>query len=149
MTGNERKIRNLCRVAADAILTVITAAACLVMACCIYMAVREHITGEMTFAFGYKPVMIETGSMEPSIQTGAYVLLKKADYSEVREGDIITFYTDRGYVTHRLVGIDEKAFTKGEEAFLITRGDANRIEDPERLDPAQIRGRVTHILNPL
>ncbi len=67
MSGSEHKIRNIGRLAADAILTVITAAACPVMACCIYMAVREHMTGEMTFAFGYKPVMIETGSMEPAI----------------------------------------------------------------------------------
>lgn len=133
----------------DAMMTVITAAAVFAAACCLSMIVREKMTGEMAFAFGYKPVIIESGSMEPVIRTGAYVLLKKADYTEVKEGDIITFYTDRGYVTHRLAGIDEGALGRGEEAYLITRGDANRIEDHERLAPSQIRGKVTLILNPL
>ena len=147
--NNGQRIREVFRLIADAIMTVVTSAACLIIAACLYMAVREHATGKMTFAFGYKPVIIESGSMEPVIQTGACVLLKQADYSEINEGDIITFYTDRGYVTHRLVGIDERAFRKGEDAFLITKGDANQIEDQERLAPGQIRGRVTHILNPL
>ena len=147
--NNGQRISSVFRLLTDAIMTVVTSAACLVIASCLYMAVRERLTGEMTFAFGYKPVIIESGSMEPAIQTGACVLLKQADYSEIKEGDIITFHTDRGYVTHRLIGIDERAFRKGTEAFLITKGDANRIEDPERLAPEQIRGRVTHILNPL
>lgn len=134
---------------ADALMTVVTAAAVLTVFSCLWMTISEHATGEMAFAFDLKPVMIESGSMEPVIKTGAYVLLKKADYSEVREGDIITFETERGYVTHRLVGIDERAFSAGEDDFLITKGDANRIEDPELLSPARIRGRVIHILNPL
>ncbi len=146
--NNDQK-PGLIRTAFDAIMTVITAAAVFTAACCIYMIVQEKMTGEMAFAFGYKPVIIESGSMEPVIRTGAYVLLKKADYTEVKEGDIITFYTERGYVTHRLVGIDEGAYGRDEEACLITRGDANRIEDHERLRPSQIRGKVTLILNPL
>ena len=137
------------RLMTDALMTVVTAAAILTVISCLWMTITEHATGEMAFAFDLKPVMIESGSMEPVIRTGAYVLLKRADYSEVKEGDIITFETERGYVTHRLVGIDERAFSAGEDDFLITKGDANRVEDPELLSPARIRGRVIRILNPL
>ena len=83
------------------------------------------------------------------IRTGALVLLKEADYSEIEEGDIITFETAGGYVTHRLLGVDGAAAAKGAEACLITGGDANPIVDPERLAPAMIKGKITGILNPL
>jgi len=132
----------------DAVTTIVVAASVLVIAGCLYMNIKERMIGDMAFAFGYKPVFIESGSMEPMIRTGAVILLKKADYSDVKAGDIITFDTDRGLVTHRFMGIDETALREGEEACLITKGDANAITDPERLDPKRIRGKVAAIFNP-
>ncbi|MBQ1424306.1 MAG: signal peptidase I [Lachnospiraceae bacterium] len=148
-SGRNSRIRHLAGMMKDAVAAIIVTASILVIAGCLYMNVKERMIGDMAFAFGYKPVFIESGSMEPVIHTGAVILLKKADYSEVKTGDVITFVTGRGYVTHRLVGVDEAALREGRSACLITKGDANSVIDPERLDPEMIRGKVAVIFNPL
>lgn len=64
---------------------------------------------------------VMTGSMEPNIHVGDYLLVKKSN--EYKEGDIITFKKDGYYITHRIVEINE--------ATVITKGDANNINDEE------------------
>lgn len=100
----------------------------------------------MKFLFGYKPVFIESGSMEPVIHTGSFIIAESAENTQIDIGDIIVFETDDGYVTHRLVGRDTEALENGEAAWLITKGDANRVVDPELLDPIRIKAKVIYIL---
>jgi len=64
---------------------------------------------------------VVTGSMEPNIHVGDYLLVKKC--SKYKENDIITFKKDGYYITHRIVEIKEKT--------VITKGDANNINDDE------------------
>lgn len=85
--------------------------------------------------------------MENSIQTGAVVLVKAAEKTSIEIGDIILFQTEGGYVTHRLIGIDKEARQQGQNAWLITKGDANSVEDPIRLSPKQIKGKVVAVCN--
>jgi len=73
--------------------------------------------------FGIVPYVVLSGSMEPTIKTGAvaYVNTKK-DVKEVVEGDIIAFNIESKQVTHRVVKINsDKSFT--------TKGDANNTVD--------------------
>lgn len=73
--------------------------------------------------FGIVPYVVLSGSMEPTIQTGAvaYVNTKK-DVKEVIEGDIIAFNIESKQVTHRVVKINsDNSFT--------TKGDANNTVD--------------------
>ena len=140
-----RHIRDALILLAGSIASIISVAAIIVIVGCIYISAVEHLTGQMTFMLGYKPVYIESGSMEPEIHTGEIVLLKKCDFSEIRTGDIITFKTMQGYVTHRLVGTDQNALREGRAKYLITKGDANNIEDPGRLDPNDIEGRIIEL----
>lgn len=139
------KIRQYCALIAECISAVVTVTAILITIGCAYININERISGEMTFLAGHKLVYIESGSMEPAIKTGAVIIIRKAKFEDVENGDIITFETPEGYVTHRLVGEDAEARKNGAEAFLITKGDANSIEDIERLDPEDIRGVVVKI----
>ena len=77
--------------------------------------------------------MVYSGSMEPEIPTGAVVFTKEGEFSP-KKGDIITFHNGDTVVTHRVV--------KKEKDIFITKGDANKTEDPVPAEASQIIGRV-------
>ena len=141
----KNKMKQYCALIAECISAVVTVTAILITIGCAYININERTGGEMTFLADHKLVYIESGSMEPAIRTGSIIVIRKAKYEDVENGDIITFETPAGYVTHRLVGEDAEAYKSGARAFLITKGDANNIEDIERLDPEDIRGIVVKI----
>ena len=67
--------------------------------------------------FGIEPMVVVSGSMEPSYMKGSLLYVKEG------VGDVITFYRNGELVTHRVVEIntDEKTYT--------TKGDANQVND--------------------
>lgn len=64
---------------------------------------------------------VMTGSMEPNIHVGDYLLVKKC--KEYKEKDIVTFKKDGYYITHRIIKVNKDT--------IITKGDANNIADEE------------------
>lgn len=64
---------------------------------------------------------VKTGSMEDGIHTGDYILIVKKKTYKV--GDIVTFKKGEYFVTHRIV--------KKNGNIIVTKGDANNIEDEE------------------
>lgn len=89
---------------------------------------------------GGKIYQIETGSMEPTIKTGSYVLIKPTE--EIKTGQVIMF-DQVGYpvpIVHRVVAINAGGKT------LTTRGDANGTEDAS-IDRSQVRGVVTDVFS--
>lgn len=61
---------------------------------------------------------VTSESMEPTLSEGdGYVVVE----GDVEVGDVITFSTPEGYVTHRVVGSDDDGY--------VTRGDANPSTD--------------------
>lgn len=74
---------------------------------------------------------VETGSMEDKIFTGDYILiLKQSDY-EVN--DIVTYKSNGFHITHRII--------KENGNKVITKGDANNIEDKE-ISKNEVIGKV-------
>ena len=73
--------------------------------------------------FGYRTYIIQSGSMEPVLETGSLVVVNEfADYDDVKVGDIVAFKTVSGAkVTHRVIGITPSGFE--------TKGDNNDISD--------------------
>jgi signal peptidase I len=86
--------------------------------------------------FGWRPYVVESGSMEPRINIGDVILASPVtDRAEVL-GRVIVFNSSskRGEIlTHRVVRFD------GSEQ-LVTKGDANRIEDTGRIKMSDVRG---------
>ena len=80
----------------------------------------------------YQVYIVHTGSMTPTIPSKSAVLVKKGAY---HLGQVISFRTQNGVVTHRLV-------KRGADGSLVTKGDANRTADPGSLRPAQVIGGV-------
>jgi signal peptidase len=98
----------------------------------------------------FKVFIVHTGSMSPTIPTNSAVIVERGVY---RVGQVITFMTANGVVTHRLVA-------KQSDGTLVTKGDANATPDPGSLSPSAVIGGVvaappvvgwllTYLKNPL
>ena len=58
--------------------------------------------------FGYKAYNITTNSMEPNINKGDIILIKKPKKEEkIKIGDVISFKNDGQIITHRIVDISD------------------------------------------
>lgn len=90
---------------------------------------------------GGTSLIVETGSMEPTIHPGDVVAIQALSPETIRAGDIITYATNKQLITHRVVG----TVPKGQEKRLITQGDANNhIDEPIALE--QVRGKVVYVI---
>lgn len=106
---------------------------------CIAGVAWQDRTGNLFYIFGYRPVVILSGSMEPTIKTGAIVIVKQTE--DVEEQDIICFHAEDGNcVIHRYVD-------KSDSACLITKGDYNPKEDLEHISLEQVEGKVVLKMN--
>lgn len=84
--------------------------------------------------FGYTYFEILTGSMRDEININDYVFVKITE--DVKENDIISFYSDNDVITHRLMEINDDE--------LITKGDANNTEDLP-ISKNDVIGKVVYI----
>lgn len=96
----------------------------------VFGILSAKLKGEVPNVFGYSVVRITTPSMNDTIPVDTYILLKKTAPEDVKEKDIICFYSDDenilGYPnTHR---VKEVKIVDGKYEF-VTKGDANANED--------------------
>jgi signal peptidase len=82
--------------------------------------------------FPYKVYIIHTASMTPTIPPRSAVIVHEGP---VKVGEVVTFRTQSGVVTHRLV----KRLSDG---TYQTKGDANETVDPGTIRASQIIGSV-------
>ena len=95
--------------------------------------------GRAVNVFGRYVLTVVTGSMEPSLHVGDYIIVSRTAADKLAEDDIISFYSEEDdikgrIVTHRIVG-------RNSDGCFITRGDANNINDYKPVRPDQILGR--------
>lgn len=86
-------------------------------------------TEEVPKLSGYSPLIVLTGSMEPTIESGDLIIVQQVDSSTVNVGDIIAFFdpesTDSSVVTHRVTQV----LSEGDTLSFRTKGDLNNVED--------------------
>ena len=46
---------------------------------------------ELPGVFGVKPVVVLSGSMEPAIKTGDFILIRHTDPASLQEGDVVCY----------------------------------------------------------
>lgn len=91
-------------------------------------------------AAGYRPVVIQTGSMGETAPPGALVIARPVSADSVAVGDVLVMRPAGGpTVTHRVIEIE----TAGTARFAVTQGDANEAPDaaPFPLQGDQLVGR--------
>lgn len=103
------------------------------------MIVKSYIYPDKVPDFlGYKPFIVLSGSMEPTILTGDLVLTKEIAAETIAKNDIITFKIDKDtVVTHR---VTEVVNEDGALSFL-TKGDANTGSDASVVKPENLEGK--------
>jgi signal peptidase I len=85
------------------------------------------VVGVGIFA-GYRPVVIQTGSMGETAPPGSVVIAAPKAGDEIRTGDILVMHRPgRPLVTHRVAELEITA----ERSFAVTKGDANPDLDPD------------------
>ena len=100
----------------------LAAAACFVvlLAANIYLiAARLIFKDALPKVFGFAPLAVASGSMQPAIDVGDLIIIREQKDYEVN--DIVTYTTGRSIVTHRIVQMD------GSNA--VVKGDANNVAD--------------------
>ncbi len=111
-------------------------AAALVVLCVNLITLLLGATG-LRESLGWLPYgfhAVESGSMEPDISRGDLILIKEVPFEELVIGDDVTFITTEGFVTHRIVDIQQRR--------LITQGLANAMPDPLPVGAERYCGKV-------
>ena len=87
-------------------------------------------------AFGIQVFNVVSGSMEPTIPVGSMIFVQPKDGAEIEDGDVIAFYSNGVVVAHRVVE------NRRLEKQVITKGDANELQDMDRMDYQDLLGKV-------
>jgi signal peptidase len=94
-------------------------------------------------AFGAKPLVVLSGSMEPTLGTGDVTVVRTVAPLDARPGDIVTFRdpadADR-LITHRVRSMK----VDGGRVTFVTRGDANDGSERWRVPADGEIGRVAY-----
>lgn len=88
--------------------------------------------------FGIKTYVIISGSMQPKLEIGDIVIVKKVKAEELQIGDIISFRQGESVITHRITNI---VIQNGETQYK-TKGDNNNAEDSGTISQDIIEGKV-------
>lgn len=106
--------------------SIVASAVIIILVLLIGVTVYSKITGNMIIP--YSVMWVKSGSMEPTIPTKSYILVKKASAEDIKVGDVICFTSRDPKLkgeknTHRVVGII------GNNDEFVTRGDAAIKDD--------------------
>jgi len=86
--------------------------------------------------FGFQVYNVISGSMEPQIRVNDVVVVRRTDFSQIAEDDVIVFDLPNisHPVTHRVIELTDTGF--------ITHGDANAQNVTENVPFESVRGKV-------
>lgn len=113
-------------------------------AICLIFSIQVVLKGYVSLG-GYSTFRVVTGSMEPTISTGAILLCKDTGIEKIEKGDIVCYRSKAAEiygstVTHRVVAVQED---EAGNIYLETRGDANFSSDPHLVEDKDLIGKVT------
>ena len=106
----------------------------------IQSAIQPKETPELV---GIKSYVIISGSMQPELNIGDIVIVKKVE--DLQEGDIISFRQGQSVITHRI----NKIMDENGEIVYQTKGDNNNIEDSGTITDSVIEGKVIYKISKL
>ena len=76
--------------------------------------------------------------MEPNLQIGDIVVVKKVKQVELKKGDVISYRQGQSVITHRIAEVVEE----NERVEYKTKGDNNNVEDSGTITYNMIEGKV-------
>ena len=103
----------------------------------IILIIKSSINGKDFSILGYKAYIVNTNSMEPTIEVGDIVIIKKVKAEKLNQGDVITFTREGEVITHRITKIE----TEEKSTQYVTKGDNNNTEDTLKIKYEDIIGK--------
>ena len=103
----------------------------------IILIIISSINGKDFSILGYKAYIVNTNSMEPTIEVGDIVIIKKVKAEKLNQGDVINFTQEGEVITHRITKIE----TEEKSTQYITKGDNNNTEDTLKIKYEDIIGK--------
>lgn len=86
------------------------------------------VVAALSMFLGIKPLVFQSGSMSPSITTGALAFARTVPAQQLEVGDVVSVTNPGGVrITHRVTALEP--FDDGEVSMTM-RGDANAADDP-------------------
>lgn len=109
----------------------------------VYICIAIFLAIAAPMVAGYRPVVVLSGSMEPTYHVGSIIYYKQTPFEDISVGDPITFRAgEDALVTHR---VTQKMEISRE---FVTQGDANNTEDPNPVSYGEVVGRASKISLP-
>lgn len=110
----------------------------------VYGAVTQNNNDSGGYIGRYKPVIVVSGSMLPSIKVNSINIVEKCTLDDINIGDIVMYKHDNGMlITHRAIEYTE---LDGEKAVVV-KGDNNETADNLPVIGGQIRGKIVYTWN--
>ncbi len=112
----------------------------------VFLTVEQKNNGGRNPVFGgYKLMIVLSGSMRPTFDTGALIVVQKTDPQMIKTGEIITYQDvedTKRFITHRVI----QPVTEKGKLYFVTKGDNNETRDFALVPCQNIVGRVTMAL---
>ena len=102
----------------------------------IYLFLLMYLIIFIPKLFGYKPLVVISGSMEPTLKVGGLLYYEEIDINDFKEKDILVYELKDHIISHRVVEHLDNGF--------ITKGDANNSYDSSIVSDNQVLGRGTN-----
>ena len=107
----------------------------------IYLFLLMYLIIFIPKLFGYNPLVVISGSMEPTLKVGGLLYYEEIDINDFKEKDILVYELKDHIISHRVVEHLDNGF--------ITKGDANNSYDSSIVSNNQVLGRGTNWSIPL
>ena len=85
--------------------------------------------------FGHTPLVVISGSMEPTLKVGSLLYYRSNDLDDFNKDDILVYRYKNHTISHRIVEQVKGGF--------ITKGDANQTNDSLVVNNEQVLGKGT------
>ena len=133
MKGNNN---TLAKKIVNIILDILIVLLAIILLITIYNNIQIKILGnDYASFFGNSVFEVQTGSMEPEISAGDWIIVKYE--KNIQLNDIVTFEHKGQYITHRVI--------EAYNGTYVTKGDANSAKDAP-ISKDKIIGKVTKVL---
>ena len=106
----------------------------------LYVLILLYLLIFIPVFWGYKPLVVISGSMEPVLKVGGILYYKEYNIKSFKEGDILVYKSNKHIISHRIVNKNNNSF--------ITKGDANKGVDRKKVYNKQIIGKGTNFSLP-
>lgn len=101
----------------------------------IYIFIIVYLLIFVPSLWGHKPLVVISGSMEPTLKVGGILYYHEQDLDKFDRGDILVYQAKDHIISHRLVEQNEYGF--------VTKGDANNSIDNNLINNEQVLGKGT------